>query len=184
VSEKSIAFDEPVNGINGSRARSSAVEHCVHIAGVVGSSPTAPTILDTTSKGAISELIVAAELARRGYRVSLPLTRGAPYDLIVDTGTALKRVQVKTGRIAHGVIRANLVSSKSHRARKAVSYAGRIDALIVYEPSSSLFLCFIDGSMPAFDAMVRISPAKNNQTRHVRRPEDHALDSVFPSLTG
>jgi hypothetical protein len=35
--------DEPLNDVNEVRARSSAVEHCVHIAGVTGSNPVAPT---------------------------------------------------------------------------------------------------------------------------------------------
>jgi PD-(D/E)XK nuclease superfamily protein len=36
-----------------------------------------------------------ASFTKAGYDVSLPLTESAPYDLIVDTGLGLKRVQVR-----------------------------------------------------------------------------------------
>ena len=36
-----------------------------------------------------------ATFTKLGYDVVIPLTESAPYDLIVDTGNSLKRVQVK-----------------------------------------------------------------------------------------
>jgi PD-(D/E)XK endonuclease len=39
---------------------------------------------DTKSIGELSELIVAAALARAGYLVSMPVGENARYDLIVD----------------------------------------------------------------------------------------------------
>jgi hypothetical protein len=39
-----------------------------------------------------------AYFTRLGYTVSIPLTDSQDYDLIVDDGTSIKRVQIKTTR--------------------------------------------------------------------------------------
>ncbi len=49
----------------------------------------------TQRKGGIAVAQAIASFTRAGYDVSLPLTESAPYDLIVDTGLDLKRVQVR-----------------------------------------------------------------------------------------
>ena len=51
---------------------------------------------DTKLKGNISEMKVATALVEAGYTVSFPFGDNARYDLIIDTGTELKTVQVKT----------------------------------------------------------------------------------------
>ncbi|MGA8474378.1 MAG: group I intron-associated PD-(D/E)XK endonuclease [Candidatus Cybelea sp.] len=54
---------------------------------------------DTKSIGELSEIIVRGALAGAGYRVAVPLGENHRYDLIVDKGGTLARVQVKTGRV-------------------------------------------------------------------------------------
>lgn len=48
------------------------------------------------SRGMASEMIVAADLYERGYRVSKPLDNDQGYDFILDRDGVLDRVQVKT----------------------------------------------------------------------------------------
>jgi hypothetical protein len=43
-----------------------------------------------------SEMTVAADLYRKGHRVSKPLDNDQKYDLVLDKGGILQRVQVKT----------------------------------------------------------------------------------------
>lgn len=50
---------------------------------------------ETQRKGDIGVAQAIATFTRKGYDVSLPLTESAAYDLIVDTGTELNRVQVR-----------------------------------------------------------------------------------------
>jgi hypothetical protein len=50
---------------------------------------------ETQRKGDIGVAQAIATFTRKGYDVSLPLTESAAYDLIVDTGIELKRVQVR-----------------------------------------------------------------------------------------
>jgi len=49
----------------------------------------------TQRKGDIAVSQAIARFTKMGYDVALPLTESAHYDLIVDTGRVLKRVQVR-----------------------------------------------------------------------------------------
>ncbi len=49
----------------------------------------------TQRKGDIAVSQAVATFTKYGYDVSIPLTESAAYDLIVDTGLKLKRVQVR-----------------------------------------------------------------------------------------
>ena len=67
---------------------------------------------DTTFRGDVAELMTAAELVRRGYIVSRPLTNGAAYDLLVDLGENIVKIQVKrASRTKTGAVRIVLSSS-------------------------------------------------------------------------
>ncbi len=54
------------------------------------------TRLTTAKQGEVAELAFAHRCAARGYVVSKPLGSSSPYDLIVDSGTCLSRVQVRS----------------------------------------------------------------------------------------
>lgn len=49
----------------------------------------------TKSKGDIGLTQVIADLTKRGYGVSLPISEHLPYDIIMDHNNILKRIQVK-----------------------------------------------------------------------------------------
>ena len=46
---------------------------------------------------------MAAALIEAGYAVSKPFGENQRYDLVIDDGETLARVQVKTGRLRNGV---------------------------------------------------------------------------------
>ena len=50
---------------------------------------------ETQRKGDIAVAQAIATFTRKGFDVLLPLTESSPYDLVVDLGQVLKRVQVK-----------------------------------------------------------------------------------------
>ena len=50
---------------------------------------------ETQRKGDIAVSQAIASFTRLGFDIALPLTESAAYDLIVDTGKGLKRVQVR-----------------------------------------------------------------------------------------
>ena len=50
---------------------------------------------ETQRKGDIAVTFAAATFTRLGYDVSIPITESAAYDLVVDDGIGLHRVQVR-----------------------------------------------------------------------------------------
>lgn len=85
-------------------------------------------------KGTTTESIVLAELKKCGASVSIPFGRPR-YDVIVDDGVELFRIQIKTGNyiVDDGVVRFNCrsthINSKGYTSK---SYENDVDAFIVY----------------------------------------------------
>mgnify|MGYP003435673494 len=73
---------------------------------------------NSKTKGDIAELKVAALFAEKGYFVSRPLTDNAPYDLIVDNGKTLKKVQVKARIKRRGRLSVELFTSMTNYSRR------------------------------------------------------------------
>jgi hypothetical protein len=62
-----------------------------------------PLKLTTGKVGAIGELIVCADLLRRGYDVYRAVSQSAPFDIAILSGGQLRRIEVRTGqRLAGG----------------------------------------------------------------------------------
>jgi hypothetical protein len=59
---------------------------------------------ETTLKGAIAEAAIALEATKLGFVVLRPQTEGRRYDLVIDTGPRLLRVQCKWARRKQGVV--------------------------------------------------------------------------------
>jgi hypothetical protein len=128
-------------------------------------------------KGDLAELMVAADLRRRGHKVAIPYGEDWDYDLIVERDGALERVQVKYGRSAEGVL---VVRCRSHsltggRVRTTKRYtAAIIDWLAVYDAATAQ--CFY---LPASELgegraelRLRLAPARNGQRARIRLAAD------------
>ena len=67
-------------------------------------------------KGDLAELAVALDLRRRGYGVAFPFGEASAYDLIIERGDKLERVQVKhTASDGHVVDRPLLLDDRHRR---------------------------------------------------------------------
>jgi len=124
---------------------------------------------NTKAIGDRSELEFALALARVGYIVSKPLGDSHRYDLIIDDGETLSRVQVKTGRLTAGSVAFRCYSSHTHRGGVAQrSYRGEVEYIGVYCPETGdSYLVpeseFVDSTMH-----LRVAPTVNRQDRHIR----------------
>src|SRR3954465_11096073 len=92
-------------------------------------------------KGDTAELAVALELRRRGYRICFPDGEDSDYDLVVDRGDRLERVQVKytesDGCIV--VVRCGSHSLTNGRVKQTKRYtAAMIDWLAVYDATTGV----------------------------------------------
>lgn len=73
-----------------------------------------------------------------GYDVSLPLTESAHYDLIIDTGKTLKRVQVRYSSVREVALRRIHSNSNGYVVKKTKDNA--YDWLYIYKDSGEEYL--------------------------------------------
>jgi PD-(D/E)XK endonuclease len=107
-----------------------------------------------------------------GYAVFLPFGENTRYDLVIDDGTCLQRVQCKTGRLRDGAVRFSTCSSYAHHAHANATrrdYRGEVDSFAVYCPDTGvLYLVPIDDLPTTVEGALRVEPARNGQQRGVR----------------
>lgn len=130
---------------------------------------------DTKTIGDISEMHVILAMRKRGYDVSVPLGENHRYDLVVDDGEKLSRVQVKTGRVRGDVIRYNCASSHAHRGGTTRPYFGQIDYLAVYCPDNGKVYILPETELTATRAHLRLSAPRNNMRKTIRWAADFEL---------
>ncbi len=70
-----------------------------------------PSAMNTSRKGDETEAAILSRLMELGLSVSVPFGDSDRYDLVVDDGRCLYRVQCKTGSWVNGAIRFNLYTS-------------------------------------------------------------------------
>jgi hypothetical protein len=95
----------------------------------------------------------------------------ARYDLIVDDGRRLLKVQCKSGRLRNGTV--EFASCSTYRHHKnftcgSRSYVGEVDAIAVYcHDNGGVYLVPIDGC-GATQTTLRVVPSANNQSAGVK----------------
>lgn len=133
---------------------------------------------DTKSIGELSEMFVALQLARAGYFVAKPFGENTRYDLVIDDGKVLSRVQVKTGRLRKGAVEWNCCSTHGHRGGPSTKpYTGQIEFFGVYCPQlQSAYLVPISQTSRR-GCSLRVLPTKNRQTRRIRWASDYLIST-------
>ena len=138
-------------------------------------------------RGNIGESIVLTRYLKAGFTVSTPFGVGASYDLIVDAGAALFRVQVKTGRLRNGVVEFETRRARSRFTRNAYKES-EADYFAIYCPE--LDEVFVLEAGAGVSGKLRVRPTGNNQHMFVRWAEHYlfakhveALKSLTPRIT-
>lgn len=137
---------------------------------------------NTIEKGNSSEGIVLAAYARAGFVVSIPFGTGASYDLVIDTGTRLLKIQVKTGWRNGGClcykVRRRVRDSHYNAMRKYT--AEDFDYLAVYDPTSEE-VYIVPSTM--MEGKLRLEPTRNNQRALIKWASDFTWDKHLRSIT-
>ena len=127
----------------------------------------------TKVKGDFAELMVAADLARRGYRVAIPFGENSDYDLVVERDGLLERVQVKHARSDGKVIevRPTSLSLTNGKVRRIKRYtAAMIDWLAVYDVTTDrcyyIHASELGGGRRHLN--LRLTAPRNNQVARIR----------------
>ena len=141
--------------------------------------------LSPSDKGAIAEAEITAAAVRLGVVVARPLSEGRRYDLILDTGPRLLRVQCKWARHQESVISCKLATSRHTPTNGYVvtTYStSEIDALALY--CAELDRCFLIPIARASGLTyihLRTAPARNNQRQLINLAEDFDLATMLAS---
>ncbi|MFF9097594.1 group I intron-associated PD-(D/E)XK endonuclease [Streptomyces sp. NPDC014802] len=132
--------------------------------------------LSPKARGELTEAIVLAKLIELGYGVSMPFGDNRRYDMIVDDGHRLHRVQVKTARDGRnpGTIE---FSTASHHplSGKRTKYHGQIEAFVAFHPGTGDFYWVPVEDTSGNYLILRTAPTKNNQVNGVRQAGPYRL---------
>lgn len=135
--------------------------------------------LSSSQKGAIAEAEIAAAALRLNLVVLRPVGDGGRYDLAIDTGRRLLRVQCKWVSRTGDVLTTRCRTSRRIRdGHRRTSYsATEIDAIAAYSPDTGG--CYL---IPAREIAgratlsLRLGPTLNSQASGVRWARDYEID--------
>ena len=138
--------------------------------------------LTTNHKGAIAEAAIALEATRLGHVVLRPQQEGRRYDLVVDTGSRLWRVQCKWGNLRNGVVAVRTATSRHSPTQGYVltTYsADEIDAIGIYCPGfDECLLVPIEEAAGMTHLHLRVEPTRNSQRCGVRMATQYRFGAV------
>jgi hypothetical protein len=127
-------------------------------------------------------LAVMLALRNAGYVISVPFGENMRYDLVIDNGNRLSRVQCKSGRLRRGAVVFKTSSSYAHHRSAAEPrrhYQGQIDFFGVYcRDTDGVYLIPIEDVAPTCEAFLRVEPARNRQQKRIRLAADYEIGNV------
>jgi hypothetical protein len=129
-----------------------------------------------------SEGIVLPAYLNAGFTVSIPFGTGASYDLIVDAGSRLLKIQVKTAWLSHGC-----VLYKSQRRQPGMGLTrrayknGEVDYFAAYCPNNG-FTYVVPAESHGVEGRLRLHPAQNNQAKLLKWAADYSWERHVEEL--
>ena len=137
--------------------------------------------LTTNQKGAIAEAKIAAEAIRLGIEVYRPAIEGGRYDLILDVGRKLLRIQCKWATRRGDIVDVRLQTCR--RGPDGMIYRSytrdEIDAVVAY--CAVVDECYFLPAPLVVDRRqlyLRLAPAKNNQMLKLHFAEQYRLGAI------
>lgn len=136
---------------------------------------------NTTVKGTVSELKVITAYVDAGFRVLLPFGNSAPYDLAIDLGPQVLKVQVKTGRLRDGCVVFPMRRYSGHSSQGKLYGVGEIDIFAVYCPDNQhMYAVPLSGTL--IEGRLRETETKNNQKQKIRWAADFTFEHHLKTL--
>src|SRR5690348_1040558 len=136
--------------------------------------------MSTITRGNAAEAAVLNALIRADLIVLTPFGGGAPYDLVVDSGLDLIRVQVKCARLRDDCVVFNSCATDHGRGR--MNYKGRADVFGVHCPQIDRSFVVPVDDCANHQVRLRCTPTRNNQRRGIRYASDYAVEDWARSL--
>jgi hypothetical protein len=138
--------------------------------------------LTPSQKGAAAEAEIAAAAIRLRLQVLRPVGEGGRYDLAIDIGEKLLRVQCKWASRRGYVLTVHCVTSRCtpHGYRRTTYTADEIDAIAAYAPDTDrCYLIPVDEVEGHATISLRVAPTRNNQAQLVRWAKDYELEDAI-----
>jgi prevent-host-death family protein len=132
-------------------------------------------------KGNVAELAIATEAATLGLSVLKPMTEHEVYDLAIDLGERILRVQCKWATYNGDVVHIHVGRCRtSRRGYVRTTYReGEIDALAAYcKPLHRCYLLPAEMVVGRYAIQLRTTPARNNQKAAINFASDYELGAV------
>ena len=132
--------------------------------------------------GNMSEGVVLSAYINAGFTVSLPFGMGASYDLVVDTGGRLFKVQIKTAWVSNGCVR-----FKSQRRQPGKGLTRRpykndeVDYFAAYCPATGA-IYVTPAENHGVEGRLRLDPVKNGQAKLVKWALDYSWERHIEEL--
>ena len=135
-----------------------------------------------SQKGAAAEAEIAAAAIRLRLQVLRPLGEGWRYDLVIDIGDKLLRVQCKWASRNGDVLNARCVTNRHtpHGYVRTKYTAAQIDALGVYAPDTDrCYLIPVSEVAGRTMLSLRVEPMRNNQAQLIRWAKDYEMEHAL-----
>jgi len=136
---------------------------------------------ENLAKGALTEQKCILKCIELGYTVSKPIFDNARYDLIVDTGNKLLKVQVKTSRWTtdeHDAFTFNCKSTHSiSNGNKIMPYTKDEIDVFMTEKDNVFYLIPVEGNTS--QKTLRIIPPKSGQIKGLSFAKDYVFEEVI-----
>ena len=131
-----------------------------------------------------AEVIVLGHYIKAGFRVCIPFGTGGPYDLAVDTGTRIVKVQVKTATFGKGCIQCKTRRRNASYDRTMRRYEkGEVDYFAIYCPKlNELYGMSFEAARGS--ASLRIEATLNKQKKYIRWAKDYSWEKHLAELKG
>ena len=138
------------------------------------------------SKGDRSTLAIMFALRELGYSLLVPFGENTRYDLVIDDGRSLARVQCKSGRLRNGSVKFKTSSSYAHHPHPKITkrdYLGEVEFFAVYcHDNGCVYLIPIDDLRTRSEAILRIEPCRNGQLQGIRYAASYEI-ARLPTAT-
>lgn len=133
-------------------------------------------------RGNKSDGIVLSAYLGAGFVVSIPFGTGSSYDLVVDTGLRLYKIQVKTAWVTEGCI-----VYKSQRRQPGAGLTRRryrsdeVDFFVAYCPNTEA-LYVVPAGNHGTQGRLRLDAVKNGQAKFVKWAADYSWEGHIEEL--
>jgi len=118
------------------------------------------------TKGSIAEMMVAARLMEKGWKVLFPFGENNRYDLVAEKDGKFSRVQVKYVTPKNGGLEVGCKSSNNWTVDKYTT--AQIDCIAVYNSDNNDVYFIPSCKLNSSSIKLRISPTKNRQRLNIR----------------